>query len=144
MKYCYKKLQKDKSPWYCRQCIGKVILFSNMTDVKLNRLMKERYLKDLFQNRTRYCFQTKTFHLQLMIIQRLSNLVNSQIINLALTKNIRELSWMPHGVMHFCFLLNFLSILASFDILALLSISRVFKRLFRPMKILLLRHSQNN
>ena len=43
-KYCFKKLQKDKSPWYCRQCVGKVIPFSNMTDMQLNRLMKERYL----------------------------------------------------------------------------------------------------
>ena len=44
MKCCYKNLLKDKLPWYCRQCIGKVIPFSNMTDVQLNRLMKERYL----------------------------------------------------------------------------------------------------
>ena len=41
-------------------------------------------------------------------------------------KNIRELSWMCNGVMRFGLLLNFLFILASFDILASLSISRVF------------------
>ena len=40
-KCSYKKLQND---WYCRQCIGKVMPFSNMTDMQLNRLMKERYL----------------------------------------------------------------------------------------------------
>ena len=43
-----------------------------------------------------------------------------------LYKNIRELSWMSHGVMRFLFLLNFLFISASFDILASLSIPRVF------------------
>ena len=41
-----------------------------------------------------------------------------------LYKNIRELSWMSHGVMRFLFLLNFLFISASFDILASLSIPR--------------------
>ena len=41
-------------------------------------------------------------------------------------KNIRELSWMCNGVMRFGLLLNFLFILASFDILASLSISHVF------------------
>ena len=40
-KCCYKKLQNDR---YCRQCIGKVMPFSNMADMQLNRLMKERYL----------------------------------------------------------------------------------------------------
>ena len=41
-------------------------------------------------------------------------------------KDVRELSWMSHGVMSFWFLLNFLFISAFFDILASLSISRVF------------------
>ena len=42
------------------------------------------------------------------------------------SKNVRELSWMPNGVMRFWFLLTFLFISALIDILALLSISRVF------------------
>ena len=41
-------------------------------------------------------------------------------------KNIRELSWMSHGVMRFWFLLNFLFISVAFDILASLSVSGVF------------------
>ena len=43
-----------------------------------------------------------------------------------LVKTSLKCSQMPHGVMRFCFLLNFLFILAFFDILASLSISRVF------------------
>ena len=46
------------------------------------------------------------------------------------SKNIRELNWMSHGVMRFWFPLNFLFILAFFDILASLSTSRVFSRGF--------------
>ena len=42
------------------------------------------------------------------------------------TKNIKELSWMFHGVMPFWFLLNFLFILVFSDILTSLSISCVF------------------
>ena len=42
------------------------------------------------------------------------------------SKNVRELSWMSNGVMRFWFLLTFLFISALIDILALLSISRVF------------------
>ena len=42
------------------------------------------------------------------------------------TKDVRELSWMSHGVIRFWFLLNFLFILAFFDIIGSLSISRVF------------------
>ena len=46
------------------------------------------------------------------------------------TKNVRKLSWMSHGVMRFWFLWNFLFISASFDILASLSIYRVFSSTF--------------
>ena len=62
-KYCYKKLQKDKSPWYWRQCIGKVIPFSNLTDVQLNRLMKERYLifQKLVSEQDQMLFSDKNF-----------------------------------------------------------------------------------
>ena len=43
-----------------------------------------------------------------------------------LTKDVKELSWMSHRVIRFWFLLKFLFISAFFDILASLSISRVF------------------
>ena len=49
-----------------------------------------------------------------------------RILLISFTKNVRELSWMSHGIMRFWFLLNFLFISAFFDILALLSISRDF------------------
>ena len=42
------------------------------------------------------------------------------------SKDVRQLSWMSHGVMRFWLLLNFLFSSALFDILASLSISRVF------------------
>ena len=54
----------------------------------------------------------------------------TKIIYLALSKNIIELAWMPHGVMRFWILLNFLFISTSFDILASLSISRVFSSVY--------------
>ena len=47
-------------------------------------------------------------------------------VSFSLGKDIRQLSWMSHGVTRFLFLLNFLLISAFFDILASLSISRVF------------------
>ena len=45
---------------------------------------------------------------------------------LAITKDVRGLKLVSHGVMRFWLLLNFLFISAFFDILASLSISRVF------------------
>ena len=47
-------------------------------------------------------------------------------IFLCLSKDVRQLSWMSHGVMRFWFLFNFLFISAFLDILASLSTSRVF------------------
>ena len=60
------------------------------------------------------------------------------------TKDVKELSWMSHRVIRFWFLLNFLFILAFFDILASLSISHIFQVALQADQILLLRHSQNN
>ena len=50
----------------------------------------------------------------------------NKVYKIIMTKDVRELSWMSRGVMRFWFLLNFLLISAFFDILAALSISRVF------------------
>ena len=63
MKYCHKKLQKDKSPWYCRQCIRKVIPFSNMTNMQLKRLIKEKYLlsQKLISEQDQILFSDKNF-----------------------------------------------------------------------------------
>ena len=47
-------------------------------------------------------------------------------LNIGLSKDVRELSWMSHIVIRFWFLLNFLFISGFFDIPASLSISRVF------------------
>ena len=47
------------------------------------------------------------------------------------SKNIRELWWMSDGVMRFWFLLGFLFISASVNILASLSVSRVFQAAFQ-------------
>ena len=97
------------------------------------------------------------FNLLLLIDIRMNTVKNFTIINLYLnyidvlevvilwmiylTKNIRELSSISHGVMptefsfHFSFLwyLNFVINFPCF-----------FEQLFRPMKLLLLRHPQNN
>ena len=63
MKYCHKKLQKDKSPWYCPQCIRKVIPFSNMTNMQLKRLIKEKYLlsQKLISEQDQILFSDKNF-----------------------------------------------------------------------------------
>ena len=63
---------------------------------------------------------------------------------LSITEDVRELSWMSHGFMRFWFLLNFPFILAFFDILASLSIARVFSAALQADEILLFRYSQNN
>ena len=69
----------------------------------------------------------------------------------SITRNIRELSWMSYGVMRY---LRYRSYLISIEFSFhfgffwyssfVINFPRFFKRLFRPMKILLLRHSQNN
>ena len=39
-KYCYRKLQKDKSPWYCKTCIKNIIPFSELTDNQFDKTMQ--------------------------------------------------------------------------------------------------------
>ena len=38
-RYCYRKLQKDEMPWYCKICLGQAMLFSNLTDHQLEAFM---------------------------------------------------------------------------------------------------------
>ena len=38
-RYCYRKLQKDKTPWYCKICLGQTIPFSNLADHQLEVFM---------------------------------------------------------------------------------------------------------
>ena len=38
-RYCYKKLQKDTSPWYCKTCIKTIMPYSNLTDHQLEAFM---------------------------------------------------------------------------------------------------------
>ena len=61
-------------------------------------------------------------------------------------KNIRELSWMSHRVICFWFLYRFSFFHFGFLWYSsfVINFSLYFKRLFRPTKILLIRHSQNN
>ena len=38
-RYCYRKLQKDGTPWYCKICLGQTIPFSNLTAHQLEAFM---------------------------------------------------------------------------------------------------------
>ena len=38
-KYCYRKLQNDKKPWYCKKCIKNIVPFSQLSDSQVNKLM---------------------------------------------------------------------------------------------------------
>ena len=38
-KYCYRKLQKDNSPWFCVVCLQKEMPFSNLSDKQLKIFM---------------------------------------------------------------------------------------------------------
>ena len=78
----------------------------------------QTYLKRDFLN----VFLKRIF-LKVYFLKKVTRVTN---LKLGSIKNIRELSWMSHRVMRFWFLLNFLFISAFFDILASLSISRVF------------------
>ena len=71
---------------------------------------------------------TGFIYLYIMILNYYSASCEKWMITtmVTITKDVRELSWMSHGVMRFWFLLNFLFISAFSDILASLSISRVF------------------
>ena len=59
--------------------------------------------------------------------KKVTHMPHFQLYRIGQTKDVRELSWMSHGVLHFRFLLNFLFISAFFDILASLSISAFFQ-----------------
>ena len=63
----------------------------------------------------------------------------------ARSNDVRELSWMYHGVMCFWFLLDFIFIYGYLWYSSLvINFPRFFKRYFRPMKIILLRYSRSN
>ena len=38
-RYCYRKLQKDETPWYCNMCIRQAMPFSNLTEHQLKAFM---------------------------------------------------------------------------------------------------------
>ena len=38
-KYCYRKLQNDREPWYCKKCIKNTVPFSQLSDNQINNLM---------------------------------------------------------------------------------------------------------
>ena len=37
--YTYRKLQKDKSPWYCMYCVRQELLYGSINDTKLRDLL---------------------------------------------------------------------------------------------------------
>ena len=43
-RYTYRKLQKDKTPWFCIQCIKKEMPFSSITNENLKGLLKNRIM----------------------------------------------------------------------------------------------------
>ena len=38
-RYCYRKLQKNETPWHCKICLGQAMLFSNLTGHQLEAFM---------------------------------------------------------------------------------------------------------
>ena len=38
-RYCYRKLQKDSTPWYCKNCLKQVLPYNKLTDYQLKALM---------------------------------------------------------------------------------------------------------
>ena len=38
-KYCYRKLQNDKEPCYCKKCIKNIVPFSQLSENQINNLM---------------------------------------------------------------------------------------------------------
>ena len=38
-KYCYRKLQSDKEPWYCKKCIRNIVPFSQLSHNQINNMM---------------------------------------------------------------------------------------------------------
>ena len=43
-RYCYTKLQKDSTPWYCKNCVKQVLPFNKLTDYHLKALMLGKVL----------------------------------------------------------------------------------------------------
>ena len=43
-RYCYRKLQTDETPWYCKICIRQAMLFSNLTDHQLEAFMLDKLI----------------------------------------------------------------------------------------------------
>ena len=43
-RYCYWKLQKDSTPWYCKNCLKQVLPFNKLTDYQLKALMLGKVL----------------------------------------------------------------------------------------------------
>lgn len=84
--YCHKNLQKENTPWYCRQCVVVVVPFLDLTDMQLNRLIKKIFHLSQTWIRTGVdiIFIQKNFSLQLLVIQCLKNMVNWQMTNLPL------------------------------------------------------------
>ena len=38
-RYCYRKLQKASTPWYCKNCLKQILPFNKLTDYQLKALM---------------------------------------------------------------------------------------------------------
>ena len=38
-RYCYRKLQKDITAWYCKNCLKQVLPFNKLTDYQIKALM---------------------------------------------------------------------------------------------------------
>ena len=43
-RYCYRKLQKDSTPWYCKNCLKQVLPYNKLTDYQLKALMLGKVL----------------------------------------------------------------------------------------------------
>ena len=43
-RYCYRKLQKDSTPWHCKNCLKQVLPYNKLTDYQLKALMLGKVL----------------------------------------------------------------------------------------------------
>ena len=104
-------LQTDSAAVNVNSCTNKVVLLQTVKACFCNlNKTKKSTLRMLFDSGSQRTFLNEN-------VKELLNLKS-------ISKYIRELGWMSHGVMCFWFLLNFLFISVSFNILASLSISR--------------------
>ena len=46
-RYCYRKLQKDETPWHCKICLGQAMPFSNLTGHQLEAFMLGKLITSL-------------------------------------------------------------------------------------------------